>query len=69
MEDQTIKKPKKGHEPGVPFEEFKRSLGLAASLYTDEEIDRIRIVFEQLADMTFDGWLRKKNRDILNTTS
>jgi hypothetical protein len=49
----------------VTFDEFKKSLGPVASKYSDEEIERQRIVADQMADVFFDIWLRKRNSGIV----
>lgn len=45
----------------VSFEEFKKSLGSAASNYTDEQIERMLVAFDRFADVFFDHWLEKIN--------
>ena len=45
----------------LSFEDFKRSLGVGANKYTDEQIERIRSVFDKIADATFDKWLLQRN--------
>ena len=45
----------------VSFDDFKKSLGLAASKYSNEEIERMRVVCDKIADAFFDSWLHKRN--------
>ncbi len=49
----------------VSFDDFKKALGDKANEYTDESIEKIRIAFEQLADITFDGWLKEANGSMI----
>ena len=46
---------------GLPFKDFKKSLGQAADKYTDEQIERMRIICDKIADLVFDSWLNKRN--------
>ena len=46
---------------GLPFDDFKRALGQAANKYTDEQIERMRIICDKIADLVFDSWLNKRN--------
>lgn len=55
------------HSPehsGVPFGDFKQSLGSAAAKYSDQEIAQMRDVFDKIADLAFDEWLSKKNASV-----
>ena len=45
----------------LSFDDFKKSLGLGANKYSDEEIERMRIICDRIADLFFDSWLNKKN--------
>lgn len=45
----------------IPFLEFKKLLGNAASGLSDAEIERLRELEDRLADIVFDAWLRKRN--------
>jgi len=45
----------------LSFEDFKKSLGSASSKYSDQEIERIRVVFDGIANICFDNWLRGRN--------
>lgn len=45
----------------LSFVDFKRSLGLEATNYSDEQIDALRVAFDKIADITFDRWLLQKN--------
>lgn len=45
----------------LSFEDFKKSLGPASSKYSDQEIERIRIIFDGIANVVFDSWLQKRN--------
>lgn len=48
-------------DAAVSFEDFKTSLGAAATKYTDQEIERMRLMCDQIADVVFDTWLVKRN--------
>ena len=48
-------------QESLSFEDFKKSLGPASSKYSDQEIERIRIVFDGIANVVFDSWLQKRN--------
>ena len=41
----------------LSFEDFKNSLGPAKDNYSDEEIERMRIVCDKIADIAFNEWL------------
>lgn len=41
---------------------FKKSLGSTAMQLSDEEIEKLRKLQDQFADVLFDQWLKKKNR-------
>jgi hypothetical protein len=45
----------------LSFNEFKKSLGIGATKYTDKQINEIRLVFDRIADATFDKWLEGRN--------
>lgn len=45
----------------LSFEDFKKSLGPASSKYSDQQIERIRITFDGIANVVFDNWLQKRN--------
>jgi hypothetical protein len=49
------------HSSVLPFDEFKKSLGMGATKYTDKQINEIRIVFDRIADAAFDKWLEQRN--------
>jgi truncated hemoglobin YjbI len=44
---------------GTEFEAFKKSLGTSVSKYTDEQLHRMRIALDGIADTYFDIWLEK----------
>jgi len=44
----------------MEFGEFKKTLGEAADKYTEQEIDRMRIVFFQLGNILFNDFLEEK---------
>jgi len=46
---------------GVPFDNFKKSLGQTANKYTDEQIEQMRLDCDKIADLVFDAWLKKRN--------
>lgn len=48
-------------EEAVPFNVFKKSLGAAASKYTDEEIECMRGVCDRIANAVFETWLKERN--------
>ncbi len=41
----------------LSFDDFKKSLGVGAQKYSDEQIEKIRVIFDQMADVIFDSWL------------
>lgn len=45
----------------IPFLEFKKLLGDAGTILSNEEVESIRDTEERLADILFDSWLRKRN--------
>lgn len=45
----------------ISFEDYKRLLGSSAQDMKDEEIERLRNLHYQLADMIFDTWIKGKN--------
>jgi hypothetical protein len=45
----------------IPFEDYKRLLGSSAQDMKDEEIERLRNLQYQWADMIFDTWIKGKN--------
>lgn len=47
--------------PAVSFDDFKASLGHTAHRYSDEETERMRILFDKIADLVFDEWLAKRS--------
>lgn len=46
----------------LDFETYKKSLGRIAETLTDDEIDKRRYLADQIADVFFDIWLKKKNQ-------
>lgn len=46
----------------LPFDDFKKSLGQAAQDLSNEEIEALLKLEDQLADTFFDIWLEKKNK-------
>ena len=52
----------------IPFHEFKKLLGPAASGLSNAEIERLQDLEIRLADIIFDAWLRKRNQspDVAN---
>lgn len=53
-------------QTATSFEEFKRALGPSASKYTDEQLHRMLIALDGIADKYFDIWLEKINRKAHN---
>jgi hypothetical protein len=45
----------------IPTPEFKKALGTEAANLSDAEIEHMRDLGDQLADIVFDTWLRKRN--------
>lgn len=45
----------------IPFEDYKRLLGSSAQGMSDAEIEQLRNLHYEWADMFFDGWLKSKN--------
>lgn len=45
----------------ISFDDFKKSLGLSANKYTDEQIECMRMTCDKIADLFFDAWLNKIN--------
>ncbi len=64
-EVQTIKKEKISTHCAVSFDEFKKALGDAVVNYTDTEIERIRIIFDSMADQFFNTWIKQINNGII----
>jgi hypothetical protein len=50
------------HQIATSFEDFKKALGPSASKYTDEQLRRMLIALDGIADKYFDIWLEKVNR-------
>lgn len=50
----------------LSFEDFKKSLGPASSKYSDQEIERLRVVCDGIANVVFDDWLQERNSDIMS---
>jgi len=46
---------------GIPFEDFRKSLGQTADKYNDEQIETMRIACDRIADIAFDTWLNRRN--------
>jgi len=44
----------------IALEEFKDSLGPLASSLTPEEIIKLRDLEDRIADVVFDGWIKKR---------
>ncbi|TSC70660.1 MAG: hypothetical protein CEO12_240 [Parcubacteria group bacterium Gr01-1014_46] len=53
-------------QTGTEFEAFKKSLGPSAIKYTDEQLRRMLIALDGIADKYFDIWLEKINRKAHN---
>ncbi len=49
----------------VLFDEFKKSLGPEADRYTNEEIEKMRILCDRIADLMFTTWLKERNSGIV----
>ena len=45
----------------IDFAKFKKSLGPIVASLTDEQIERLRTMQDQIADLFFDVWLKKRN--------
>lgn len=45
----------------IALEKFKKTLGSIAAKLTDDQIERIRIIEDRIADAAFDAWLKKRN--------
>lgn len=45
----------------IDLEKYKRSLGPIAVSLTDEQIEKLRTAHDQIADLFFDIWLKKRN--------
>jgi len=45
----------------ISLNDFKKSLGIASAKYSDEQIEQVRVVFDKMADIFFDGWLYRRN--------
>jgi hypothetical protein len=43
----------------LSFDEFKKSLGLRAAKYTDNQIKQMWLVCDRIADAVFNDWLVK----------
>ena len=50
-----------GVSKSISFEDFKKSLGLSANKYTNEQIECMRMACDKIADLFFDAWLNKRN--------
>lgn len=50
------------YEAAVSFDEFKKAIGPEAIKYTDEQIDQMRLMCDQIANAFFDTWLVEQNR-------
>lgn len=63
QDDSKLKREKSqdASEERVTFDEFKKSLGSAAGKYSDEEIEKQRVVADKMADLFFDAWLMEIN--------
>jgi len=53
-------------QTGTSFEDFKKALGPSANKYTDEQLRRMLIALDGIADKYFDIWLEKINRKAHN---
>ena len=49
----------------IPLSKCKKALGPAAKDLTDEEIEKIRDILDQLADVLFDHWIKKRNQEVV----
>lgn len=49
----------------VSFDDFKKALGEEADKHSDEFIEKLRKLFDQIADTAFDNWLKKTNSSII----
>ena len=47
----------------IPLHECKKALGTVAKNLSDKEIEKIRDILDQFADLLFDDWLKKINQD------
>ncbi len=45
----------------ITLAEYKKSLGEYAQDLTDEQIEKLMIAFDKIADLIFDSWLNKRN--------
>ena len=68
MNTQLINENETGNRPitsqaclGVPFSDFKKSLGPTGIKYSDAEIEEMRVVCDRIADLVFDAWLKRRN--------
>lgn len=59
--NRTAEEKPRTYEAAVSFEEFKEAMGPDAAKYTDEQIDQMRLVCDQIANAFFDTWLVKQN--------
>jgi hypothetical protein len=48
----------------IPLPEFRKLLGEAAIDLSDAELEKLREWEERFADIFFDWWLRKRNREV-----
>lgn len=45
----------------LSFDDFKKTLGSMAYIYTDDQIKHIWLLFDKMADTLFDRWLKRRN--------
>ncbi|MDA3840262.1 MAG: hypothetical protein PF572_04180 [Patescibacteria group bacterium] len=48
----------------LSFTDFKNELGEAGQYMSDKQIDELRILHDQLADVLFEIWIEKKNSNL-----
>lgn len=53
----------------LPLEDFKKALGPAAQNMSEKQIEQLRDLQDQLADVLFGIWLDGKNTELKNKTS
>lgn len=47
----------------LSIDRFRNELGLKAASLTEKEIERIRDIQDQLAEVLFDSWVRRINQE------
>lgn len=51
----------------IDFEKFKKSLGRTANSLSDKDIERIRDIQDQFAEVFVDIWIKKRNQNNFET--